>query len=84
MEIWGANGTAKLRVYGRTARRQNANYRNRELETTNERMTTRQASGKRKNRETADEEHGAIIGLNTDQPDLYGLIPGDDALISRL
>jgi hypothetical protein len=63
---------------------QNDNYRNKEFETTIKQFTTREASDRRLYKGTVKGEHHAIIGLNTNQPDLYGLIRGDNALIERL
>jgi hypothetical protein len=63
---------------------QNENYRNKEFETTIKQFTTREASDRRLYKGTTKGEHHAIIGLNTNQPDLYGLIRGDSALIERL
>jgi hypothetical protein len=64
---------------------QNDNYRNKEFETFIKQFTTPTGSGERKFKENGgDEKHNAILGFNTNQPDLYGVIRGDEALISRL
>jgi hypothetical protein len=34
-------------------------------------------------RETEDKRHWAILGMNTNKPDLYGMLRGDEALLSR-
>lgn len=63
---------------------QNSNYRNHDFETIIKQITTRNGSGERKGIDTQASEHHAIVGFNTNQKDLYGLIRADDATISRL
>ena len=63
---------------------QNSNYRNHEFETVVKQITTKNGSGEKKGIDTKANEHHAIVGFNTNQKDLYGLIRADDATISRL
>jgi hypothetical protein len=63
---------------------QNSNYRNHDFERIIKQMTTRNSSGEKKFQDTKAGENSAIVGVNTNKPDLYGLIRGDEALISRL
>ena len=63
---------------------QNTNYRNHDFETIIKQITTRNGSGERKGIDTKASEHHAIVGFNTNQKDLYGLIRADEATISRL
>lgn len=63
---------------------QNSNYRNHDFETIIKQMTTKNGSGERKGVDTQASEHHAIVGFNTNQKDLYGLIRADEATISRL
>lgn len=63
---------------------QNSNYRNHDFEGIIKQMTTKMGSGEKKGVDTKACEHHAIIGFNTNQKDLYGLIRADEATISRL
>jgi len=63
---------------------QNTNYRNHEFETVIKQITTKNGSGEKKNIDVKAGEHRAIVGFNTNQEDLYGLIRADEATISRL
>lgn len=63
---------------------QNSNYRNHDFETIIKQLTTKNGSGERKGVDTQAAEHHSIIGFNTNQKDLYGLIRADEATISRL
>jgi hypothetical protein len=63
---------------------QNDNYRNHHFERIIKQMTTRNASGEKKFKDVEGTINNAIIGLNTNKEDLYGLIRGDEALVTRL
>lgn len=63
---------------------QNSNYRNHDFERIMKQMTTRNASGEKKFQDTKGGENHAIVGVNTNKHDLYGLIRGDEPGISRL
>jgi hypothetical protein len=47
-------------------------------------MTTQETADRRHYQGIKKDQHRAIISLNTNQPDLYGLIRADQALIERL
>ena len=60
-------------------------YADKKFAQTIKQITTRNTSSRKLYKDTVAGENHAIVGLNTNQPDLYGLInPNDPALISRL
>ena len=63
---------------------ENGNYRNKKMETAIKRLTTINSSARAMYRESESIKNKAICGMNTNQADLYGLIRGDEALVSRL
>ena len=64
---------------------QGTEYVDRRFATTIKQMTTRNASSRKLYKDTVAGENHAIIGLNTNQSDLYGLATSnDEALLSRL
>ena len=63
---------------------ENENYRNKKMETAIKRLTTINSSARAMYRESESIQNKAICGMNTNQSDLYGLIRGDEALLSRL
>ena len=63
---------------------QNENYRNKNMERVIKRLTTLESSGRGMYKETESSKNKAIVGFNTNQPDLYGLVRADKATLSRL
>ena len=63
---------------------QNENYRNKNMERVIKRLTTLESSGRGMYKETEGSKNKAIVGFNTNQPDLYGLVRADKATLSRL
>ena len=63
---------------------QNDNYRNQFFEIFLKQTTNRQGLVRRMYKESENAEIRAIVSLNTNSNDLYGLIRADDAVISRL
>ena len=63
---------------------QNDNYRNQFFEVFLKQTTNRQGLVRRMYRESESAEIRAIVSLNTNSNDLYGLVRADDAVISRL
>jgi hypothetical protein len=60
------------------------NYQKHNLDSIVKRITTLNGSGRGVYQETMEKRHWAIFGMNTNKSDLYGMIRGDEALISRL
>ena len=58
---------------------QNENYRNHTFEGVMKRFTTKHGSGQKKGVDTTACENCAIVGCNTNKPDLYGLINAPEA-----
>ena len=63
---------------------QNENYRNKNMERVIKRLTTLESSGRGMYKETESVKNQAIVGFNTNQSDLYGLVRADKATLSRL
>jgi hypothetical protein len=63
---------------------EDTNYQNESFSTVIKLATTRKASGERKYKDTEGGENHAIFGLNTNSPDLCGLIRADEPVIDRL
>ena len=63
---------------------QNENYRNKNMERVIKRLTTLESSGRGMYKETESTRNQAIVGFNTNQSDLYGLVRADKATLSRL
>jgi hypothetical protein len=60
------------------------NYQRHNLDSIVKRITTLNGSGRAMYQETQDKRHWAMFGMNSNKSDLYGMIRGDEALISRL
>ena len=60
------------------------NYRNREFETLVKRITSPAGSSRAMYQTTKAVEHTAIVGMNSNDPTLFGLIRADEATLSRL
>ena len=58
---------------------QNDNYRNHNFEGILKRITTKQGSGQKKGVDITACENCAIVGCNTNKPDLYGLVNAPEA-----
>ena len=63
---------------------QNSNYRSKNIQQRVKQLTTKKTSSRGMYKESTTARNWAIIGMNTNQEDLYGLVRGDQALIERL